>query len=183
MTPNSFTRSRPEAKDYYHAIRVLFTLRGSSALFTYDSRMDDKVMLHRTRVSKVEQTISGYAEAVAIKKSRISSHEDLGEAERLFVGKKLYVHINERPKTEMDERWSYSLVLNAIQGEYRPTFHWYLDDRSLFTRISMALIQEKKIIFDIRLRDTDFYFRQLRISESKNTSAVLRLLGLRFWIK
>lgn len=181
LEPPNF--KRPQTADYHAAIRLVFTLRSSGATFAYDSRMNQDAPLWRASVSRVEQTISGYAENLSIKKLRSGDQGEYDEVERFFSGKRLFVHMTERPKSAMDERWPYFLVLNASQGEYRPTFQWRLDDRSLFTRMSMALLQEKKIGFEIRLRDTDCFFRELSLSESRKSMTLLPLLGVRFWFR
>jgi len=181
LEPQKFKRS--QTTDYHAAIRLVFTLRSSGATFAYDSRMNQDTPLWRASVSRVEQTISGYAEHFSVKKLRSIDQGEHDEVQRFFSGKRLFVHINERPKSAMDDRWPYFLVLNASQGEYLPTFKWRLDDRSLFTRMSMAFLQEKKIGFEIRLRDADCFFRELRLSDSRKSMTLLPLLGVQFWFR
>lgn len=174
---------RLQTAGFHDAIRVFFALRCSDARLMYDSRMDDDAPIWKAKVSEVYQTISGCADGVTVKKSLLSDREDLGEAERFFAGKRMYVHIKECPRTQLEERWPYSIVLNAIQNEYRPTFHWRLDDRSLFTRLSMAALNQSKLTFEVRLRDTDLFFRELRLSGSQKSMTLLPLLGIRFWYR
>jgi hypothetical protein len=174
---------RLQTTDYNAAIRLLFTLRATNANFIYDSRMSLDATTWKVGAPKVEQTISGRAESAAVRKYHAADNDHGIEAERFFSGKKMFVHITERPKTETDARWPYVIILHAIQDVYHPTFQWRIDDRSLFTRISTALLQEAKITFEVRLRDDDSFFRDLRLLESRKGMALLPLHGVRFWLR
>jgi hypothetical protein len=110
-----------QAASLYDVIRISFTLKRGDVWLMCHSRMDDNAPNRKTKVSDVFQTISRYADGVTAKKSSSSDHEDFGGAERFFAGKRMFVHIKECPRTTLDERWPYSIILNAIQNEYWPT--------------------------------------------------------------
>jgi len=180
---NSYpAESQENYLDYFQGVRLAFRARSENLIFHLKSEPAD---LSRKVSSKTayEQVIRGYSDILSNKEIlHPKVYERQPFANKIFETQKLFIHISEEPMDEaaVGVRPHGLSIYYDSKKRIHTTLRWRVSDRSLFTRLVMAITCGKPQTFVIILDKKDDYFSKSAEDLTVALPSYLGVKGLTF---
>jgi hypothetical protein len=175
--------SRP---DFFNLSKIGLIVDCSKLRFDCDSKPTDTNHYYFSD-RKIEQVISGYSNPIDNEKTLNNSiYLRQPYTNSIFKDKKIYIYIREekRPENYSDKTKRHFLSSHSSnQFGQSTTFHWDIEDRSLFSRLCFLQSTSSQLFLILRLSKDDYYFKDLFDKGESKISEYISIEALHFYFK
>ena len=168
--------------DYYELSRLAFIINRDSVGFHCSCDPADKDNFLFKPEVEIKQSFKGWSEPICGNQYLAKKVYDRQPfVNQIFEGKRILLNIIEKKSDDMTRSIKpYYISIYRTKNEFSLTLTWFINDRSLFTRLVSVLSSYSKVIFQIRLSNKDFYFKKFVDNLETDLPNIIGVEGLTF---
>lgn len=145
--------------DHFSNARLAFMIKPGDVEFQCTSKPRDLNDILRSEVT-VEQVIRGQSTPVNNKRLLVNSvYQRQPFINRVFEGRPLSLVIREVPRSDPLATTYFISTRYDREGKRHSSLHWYISDRSLYTRLVAVLSSQGQFFCSVFLSHQDQYYR------------------------
>lgn len=170
--------------DYFDLVKIGLLVNCKNLKFRFSSKPSDPNN-YLLSDRKIEQEISGYSNEVdnePILKDSVFLKQP--NANIFFKNKKIYVYFREserRVEKSTNHSRHFLCPRYSKYKEEQISFSWFIEDRSLFTRLCVLNSSSSKLNLTLTLGKNDLYFKELIQNNENELSSPIMVQSVDFY--